>query len=56
MAKPPQDVFPNPPPADPPLRGSTKPVVTITLNIPEGVELDLNINGDDVFLGTSDHE
>jgi hypothetical protein len=53
MAKPPQDIF-----SDNERRvvPEPKPVVKVTLNVPEGVELELTINGDDVFLGASDHE
>jgi len=51
MAKPPQDVFHLPDDsADP----EPKPVVKVTLNVPEGVELDLTINGVDVFTGADD--
>jgi hypothetical protein len=53
MAKPPQDVFHLP---DDSAAPEPKPVVKVTLNVPEGVELELTINGDDVFLGASDHE
>jgi hypothetical protein len=53
MAKPPQDVFHLP---DASAAPEPKPVVKVTLNVPEGVELELTINGDDVFLGASDHE
>lgn len=52
MAKPPQDVFHLP---DDSVTPEPKPVVKVTLNVPEGVELELTINGDDVFLGASDH-
>jgi len=53
MAKQPQDVFHLP---DDSAAPEPKPVVKVTLNVPEGVELELTINGDDVFLGASDHE
>ena len=54
MAKQPQDVFHLP--DDSEEQATPKPVVKVTLNVPDGVELELTINGDDVFLGASDHE